>query len=62
MSQFGLLDCNDNNVLEEGNNRIGTGNKAHRRINERRTDNVNISSSGTGRAAFTYNIGTDSIV
>ena len=57
MPQFGVLYSNDN-VLEEGNKltsiSIGTGNKARRRINERRTDSVNISPSGTERAAFTF--------
>ena len=36
--------------------RIITGNEAHRRINEAPTDSVNISPSGTGRAAYTNNI------
>ena len=57
-SQFGVTDSNDN-VLKEGEinwqaYRIGNGNEAHRRINERRTKSVNISPSSTGRAAVTY--------
>ena len=60
MSQFGLPDSNDNDLLywkKEINwqaYRIGTGNEAHRRINERRTDSINISPSGTGLAAFAF--------
>ena len=57
MSQFDMPDSNDN-VLEEGNKLTSILNwdrkQARRRINELRTDSVNISSSSTGRAAFTY--------
>ena len=59
MSQFGLPDSNDN-ALEEGNKLTSISNRdqkrAHLRINERHPDSVNISPSGTGRAAFTFSI------
>ena len=57
MSQFGLPDPNDN-VLEEGNKLESISNRqTETRLvdaeTRRRTDSVNISPSGTGRAAFT---------